>query len=961
MRMMLALLPIALCFTAAAQNLSKFAPQPRTYINHVTVIDTETGKEATDQTVVISGGKIAEIGAGKDVAVPSGARIVDGRGKYLIPGLWDMHVHTWDYESTYSLYIANGVTGVRDMFGPPDAKKFRAQLAAKHLLAPHFYLASPIVDGHPAVWPESIEVTTPEQARKVVDDQKEKGADFIKVYSRLTPDAYFAIAAESARVGIPFEGHVPLQVSAWDASRAKQKTFEHLYGIDVACSTREQELQAKMVPTAPMKERATIVAEAAQSYSETKCNDLFGLLKENGNWQVPTLTVLRSFGLLNDPQFLNDRRLQYFSGEFRNWLTAKDDFRVKSWTATDYAREREQFQFSQRVVGAMFRAGVPLLAGTDTGNPYCFPGFSLHDELALLVESGLTPLAALQAATRNAAVFMKAADRYGSVAKGKIADLVLLDADPLQDIHNTTKISEVFLEGKEFDRGALDGILRAAEGNASASDQLPGTTPAGVTSSIQMQRVSRLMTGRWSGKLTTDPGWHEAGSADETWRLAPGGLTLIEENRLSTPKGDSYDYAAIWWNTRAQKYQGIWCAEINHEGCTAFDAALRDNQLEMTGEWEQRGHRRAWREVFSRASDNSSIQTLELGEPGEELKSVSKIAATKVPDGPSGALSANPHKDDILAARTKSPNPEMQKLFDAQLGRWSQREERSDGSTGDGEALWSPGPGGMSLVENEYIRDSSGEMSGLSVTWYDQDAHGYRTLWCSNKLKNGCLVMSKLAQWEGDQFVLSDEFESNGKKLDYKEVESGVTPTTYTLTSYLGEPGSELKATSTIHATKISEENVNASDPIAEAELRAFMDELRKASIAGDVDTVSNSITDDYVQTDITGYRQDKTTWLNEYFRPLADLIRQGKFHWDEYERQNLQFRFYGDCAVVTGELKAKGTGAKFGPQHTWVADSNSTFSGTLHFTHVYMKQNGGWKLAALHNQIPLAGPSTAK
>jgi len=145
----------------------------------------------------------------------------------------------------------------------------------------------------------------------------------------------------------------------------------------------------------------------------------------------------------------------------------------------------------------------------------------------------------------------------------------------------------------------------------------------------------------------------------------------------------------------------------------------------------------------------------------------------------------------------------------------------------------------------------------------------------------------------------------------------------------------------------------------AEVELRALMAELRKASIEGDVDTVANSMTDDYLQTDINGYRQDKTTWLNEYFKPIADLIKTGKFHWDEYERTNLQFRFHGDCAVVTGELHVKETGGKPG-EHTFVADSNASFSGTLHFTHVYIKQNGKWMLAALHNQMPLP-PANAK
>lgn len=164
-------------------------------------------------------------------------------------------------------------------------------------------------------------------------------------------------------------------------------------------------------------------------------------------------------------------------------------------------------------------------------------------------------------------------------------------------------------------------------------------------------------------------------------------------------------------------------------------------------------------------------------------------------------------------------------------------------------------------------------------------------------------------------------------------------------------------------ATGATAQKPNLPQPgdAGEADLRAFMAELRKASIEGDAETIANSMTDDYIQTDISGYRQDKTTWLNEYFRPLADLIKAGKFHWDEYERQNLQFRFYGDCAVVIGDLQAKGTGARFGPQHTWVADSNASFSGTLHFTHVYIKRKGKWMLAALHNQMPLPAANPAK
>jgi hypothetical protein len=386
----------------------------------------------------------------------------------LIPGLWDMHVHGTRFESTLPLYIANGVTGVREMFGPPHANRFRAQLAAKHLIAPHIYLASPIIDGKPPFWPgDSIEVATAEEARRAVDEQKQRGADFIKVYSLLSREAYFAIIDEARRQNIPVDGHVPNSVSIWEVTAAKQRTIEHLFGMELGCSSRETDLRPKFLAANPSKkEWDALLLEAWQSYSDERCKGLFAELKKNGTWPVPTLVVRHSFGLLNDPQFTSDNRVRYFSGEFRDFVTGKLDPRMKESSASDFGVIRETFTAESRLTGELFHAGVPMLAGTDVGNPFCFPGFSLHDELALLVDSGLTPLAALQTATLNAAIFMNATDRYGSVSKGKVADLVLLDADPLQDIHNTTKIQEVFLDGTQFDRAALDLILKNAEQSA---------------------------------------------------------------------------------------------------------------------------------------------------------------------------------------------------------------------------------------------------------------------------------------------------------------------------------------------------------------------------------------------------------------------------------------------------------------------------------------------------------------
>jgi len=465
------LLLIAFSFTAAAQNKPTLAPQSRTYITHVTVIDTETGKEATDQTVVISDGKIFDIANSKTLAVPTSARAVDGRGKYLIPGLWDMHVHRTEYESTYPIYLANGVTGVRDMAGPLDADKFRANLAAKNIDSPRLLLASPIIDGYPPRFTDQIMVKNAEEARKVVAEQKRAGAVFIKVYDRLSRESYFAIIDEARRQHIPVVGHVPFAISAWEASAAGQKSIEHLHAVPLACSSHEAELRSRLVASPySWKLWNAIYMEAYQTYDESKCQRLVAEFRRNGTWLVPTLVVFRSAVFSNDPQFRNDDRLRYFSGHIRNSLEKHFVSDRSNFDAEDFAVERELLNRRKWLVGNLFRAGVPLLAGTDTPNPFCFPGFGLHDELALMVESGVTPLGALQAATLNPALFLDATDKYGSVARGKIADLVLLDADPLKDIHNTTKISEVFLNGKEYDRAALDHILKNAQQTADTAN-----------------------------------------------------------------------------------------------------------------------------------------------------------------------------------------------------------------------------------------------------------------------------------------------------------------------------------------------------------------------------------------------------------------------------------------------------------------------------------------------------------
>lgn len=444
---------------AAAQE-----PSAGTSIRHATIIiNVVTGAELIDQTVRIQAGRIVSVIPSQqaDAALPGG---VDANGGFLIPGLWDMHIHV---HQTYelSLYVANGVTGVRIMAGDRDTAAMRAELA-QQTPSPQIYLASAIVDGSPPVWPGSIVVKKPDDARRAVDDIKASGADFIKVYTRVPREAYFAMAHEAQKQHIDFEGHVPDAVTAQEASAAGQRSMEHLQGIAVACSRNQDDFMRAMSRAEFFRDRLAVEAQAYSRLDQQKCHALFAEFRTNDTWQVPTLSVLRVWGRLDDSKFTSDRRMVYVGKKSRERWEERIRPQLRRWGAGQYQMARGIFTMDERVVDAMFRSGVPMMAGTDAMNPYCFPGFGLHDELALLVESGLTPLAALQLATVNPAKFMGRTGDLGTIEPGKTADLVLLRADPLVDIHNTTQVEGVWLRGKYFDGAALGRILEDARERA---------------------------------------------------------------------------------------------------------------------------------------------------------------------------------------------------------------------------------------------------------------------------------------------------------------------------------------------------------------------------------------------------------------------------------------------------------------------------------------------------------------
>jgi imidazolonepropionase-like amidohydrolase len=468
---------VALAATAAAAAESGVSAN--LVITHVNVIDATGAPPLTDMTVIVREQRIAELGKSAAVRAPAAATTVDGRGKYLIPGLWDMHVHEvfgdWlprNEQVVPLLFVANGVTGVRDMGGDLDVlKEWRARIAAGQMLGPRMYIAGPMLDGPVPRFPSSAPVANANDGRKVVDDLRDRGVDFIKIQSLIPRDGYFAAAAEAKKVGLTFVGHVPDAVRASEASDAGQKSIEHFTGVFEGCSTIEDQL---------INGRPRGPGPNVSTYDAARAKTLIALMARNRTWQVPTLVWERGQWLVDDIDKTHDPLIKYAPAAWkdRTWPMFVHD--IMQTMDTDPLPVRKRFfQMELEMTLAMFRAGVPFMAGTDTAaGVHVFPGFSLHEELELFVQAGLTPMQALQTATRNPAEFMGRLADMGTVAQGKLADLVLLDANPLDDIANTRKIRAVVLAGRYFDRASLDQMLQTVEKAAAQPER--AAAPAGA-------------------------------------------------------------------------------------------------------------------------------------------------------------------------------------------------------------------------------------------------------------------------------------------------------------------------------------------------------------------------------------------------------------------------------------------------------------------------------------------------
>ena len=397
--------------TASAGDVTAFVD--------VNVVPMDTEGVLERHTVLVREGRIAVVG--QEVVIPDDALRIEGRGRYLMPGLADMHAHNW-YPEEHLLFVANGVTTIRNMWGTPLQRRWRREIEAGTRLGPTLHTTGPILDGVPYVWPGSTIVTTVEAARAAVRRIKAEGYPSLKVYNALREDVYGALVAEARTQGLRVVGHVPRAVGIEGALAAKQDCIEHLEGyLDLDAG-----------------EHARFARRTAAL----------------GVWNCVTLVVywshLRWDELARRPEM---KHVPVLLRETWQGMTKQrpDEKHLE--------RLRRMRRTSREMTKALHEAGAKLLLGTDCATPYIIAGWSVHRELQLLVEAGLTPYEALRAGTVNAAAFL--GDDFGSVAVGQRADLVLVEANPLVDVRNAARRAGVMVRGRWLPAADLQKRLDA--------------------------------------------------------------------------------------------------------------------------------------------------------------------------------------------------------------------------------------------------------------------------------------------------------------------------------------------------------------------------------------------------------------------------------------------------------------------------------------------------------------------
>lgn len=444
-------------------------------LTHVSVIDVAARSSAralkANQTVIVTGERITAVGETGKLRIPEGAQVIDATGKFLIPGLWDMHIHVFgnnrDGASALTLFLANGVTGVRDMGSNLERiLALRQQVTSGSLQGPRMVVSGPIIWG---ATPNRPGVSNAEEARAEVRRLKHGGADFVKLYSFLQPDAFFAAVDEAKKLGMEAVGHVPFAVKASDAAKVGMKSMEHLTGVVLEAADDEDALREEISVgiregKKPIDNALIEVGHAIRyrdSYNPRKLQRLNALFVKYNTWQCPTLYPLSVGSPIGGE---GEKLFAGYGYPYRPYVpqATQDEWTRPStrWTPDLLPSLNAHFAHKRAMTAAMHRAGVQFLAGTDNGVAF---GFSLQDQLGLFVQAGFSPMEALQTATINPARYFGREKELGTIGRGKLADLVLLDANPLVDIGNTRRINAVVANGRYLSKEALQEMLAGVE------------------------------------------------------------------------------------------------------------------------------------------------------------------------------------------------------------------------------------------------------------------------------------------------------------------------------------------------------------------------------------------------------------------------------------------------------------------------------------------------------------------
>ena len=456
--------------------LAACTTQPTEYadivIANATIIDVKTGQLSTDQSLAIRDGVI--IGRSNQSLKNNYIveNYIDANDQFLMPGLWDMHVHFGGGEELIEenkqllpLYLAYGITTVRDAAADLSGSvlSWRAQINSNQLVGPTIYTSGPKLEGKDSIWPGDLEVETVAEMNAAIDSLDAMNVDFIKITdSALTPELYLKAVKEVKKRGYQISGHIPFSLSVTDVSNAGLDAIEHMTYLLKAAASNESEISAK-VASKELSYRSALPIITAHIDTQTALSK-YAVLAENNTAVVPTLIGGQITAYIDENNHQDDEFLNYLGKGLKATYQWRVD-RANKDTPAQIKQRKERFVKTAQLLPLAQQAGVPIIAGTDAGflNSYIYPGLSLHQELAIFSDYGLTPLQTLQSATLAGPEFLGKSEQFGELTKGKTADIIFLTANPLLDVRNTQKLTGVISHSRYYNKAALEQLKADAK------------------------------------------------------------------------------------------------------------------------------------------------------------------------------------------------------------------------------------------------------------------------------------------------------------------------------------------------------------------------------------------------------------------------------------------------------------------------------------------------------------------